>query len=42
MVKKELTVCREGAKLILEPVWKNWLTLNDDSEPVGGDLVENR
>ena len=39
---KELTVSREGDKLILEPVRKSWLTLNDDSEPVGDDFMENR
>lgn len=39
---KELNVSREGDKLILEPVRKSWLTLNDDSQPVGDDFMENR
>ena len=39
---KELNVSREGDKLILEPVRESWLTLNDDSEPVGDDFMENR
>ena len=33
---------REGDKLILKPVRKSWLTLNDDSEPVGDDFVDER
>lgn len=39
---KELTISREGDKLILEPVRKSWLSLNDDSDPVGEDLMKTR
>ena len=30
----ELTVQKVGQKLILEPMRKSWLTLNDESKPV--------
>lgn len=39
---KELNVSRVGDKLIMEPVRKSWLSLNDDSEPVGGDFMKER
>ena len=39
---KELTVRRIGDKLILEPVRKSWLTLNEDSSPVGDDFMQDR
>ena len=39
---KELSVGRVGDKLIMEPVRKSWLSLNDDSEPVGGDFMKER
>ena len=39
---KELKASRVGDKLILEPVHKSWLSLNDDSEPVGGDFMKER
>ena len=39
---KELNVSREGNKLILEPVRKSWLTLNEDSEPIGDGFMEDR
>ena len=39
---KELKVSRVGDKLILAPVRKSWLSLNDDSEPVGGDFMKER
>ena len=29
-------------KLILEPVHKSWLTLNEYSEPVGDEFMEDR
>ena len=38
----ELTVKKVGQKLILEPVRKSWLTLNDESEPVGDDFLAER
>ena len=38
----ELTVKKVGQKLILEPVRKSWLTLNDESEPVGEDFLTER
>ena len=38
----ELTVRKVGQKLILEPVRKSWLTLNDESEPVGDDFLAER
>ena len=33
---------REGDKLILKPARKSWRTLNDDSEPVGDNFVDER
>lgn len=39
---KELTVRREGDKLILEPARKSWLTFNEDSEPLGDDFMKDR
>ncbi len=38
----ELTVQRVGEKLILSPVRKSWLTLNDESIPVGDDFLAER
>ena len=38
----ELTVQKVGQKLILEPMRKSWLTLNDESKPVGGDFLAER
>ena len=38
----ELTVRKVGQKLILEPVRKSWLTLNEESEPVGDDFLAER
>lgn len=38
----EVTVRKVGEKLILEPARKSWLTLNDDSEPVGDDFLTDR
>ena len=38
----ELTVQKVGQKLILEPVRKSWLTLNDESEPVRADFLAER
>ena len=38
----ELAVRKVGRKLILEPVRKSWLTLNDESEPVGDDFLAER
>ena len=38
----ELAVRKVGEKLILEPARKSWLTLNDDSEPVGDDFLADR
>ena len=38
----ELTVQKLGPKLILEPVHKSWLTLNDESAPVGDDFLAER
>ena len=38
----ELTVQKVGQKLILEPVRKSWLTLNDESEPVRDDFLAER
>ena len=38
----ELTVQKVGQKLILEPMRKSWLTLNDESKPVGDDFLAER
>ena len=38
----ELTVQKVGQKLILEPVRKSWLTLNDESESVRADFLTER
>ena len=38
----ELTVRRMGQKLILEPVRKSWLTLNDESKPVDDNFLTER
>ena len=38
----EFTVQKVGQKLILEPVRKSWLTLNDESEPVRDDFLAER
>ena len=38
----ELTTGREGDKPFQEPARKSWLSLNDDSEPVGGDFMRER
>lgn len=38
----ELIIKKVGEKLILEPVRKSWLTLNDESEPVGDDFLKER
>ena len=38
----ELTVQKVGQKLILEPIRKSWLTLNDESTPVGDDFLVER
>ena len=38
----ELAVRKVGRKLILDPVRKSWLTLNDESEPVGDDFLAER
>ena len=38
----ELVVQRIGEKLILSPVRKSWLTLNDESTPVGDDFLTER
>lgn len=38
----ELAVRKVGRKLILDPVRKSWLTLNDESEPVGDDFLGER
>ena len=38
----ELTVQKMGQKLILEPMRKSWLTLNDESKPVGDDFPAER
>lgn len=38
----ELTIQKVGQKLVLEPVRKSWLTLNDESEPVGADFLAER
>ena len=39
---RELTVQKVGEKLILEPVRKSWLTLNDESIPVADDFLAER
>ena len=38
----ELTVQKLGQKLILEPVRKSWLTLNDESMPVDDSFLAER
>ena len=38
----ELSVRREGEKLILEPVKKSWLTLYDEFEPADDDFLVDR
>ncbi|MXZ79977.1 MAG: AbrB/MazE/SpoVT family DNA-binding domain-containing protein [Gammaproteobacteria bacterium] len=38
----ELAVQKIGEKLILSPVRKSWLTLNDESSPVGDDFLTGR
>ena len=38
----ELIVRKIWQKLILEPVRKSWLTLNEESEPVGDDFLAER
>ena len=38
----ELVIRRDGRRLILEPAKKSWLTLNDDTEPVGDDFLLER
>ena len=38
----EVAVRKVGKKLILEPARKSWLTLNNDSEPVGDDFLADR
>lgn len=38
----ELTVQKVGQKLILEPMRKSWLTLNDESKPAGVDFLAER
>lgn len=38
----ELTIRKVGEKLILEPIRKSWLTLNEESEPVGDDFLTER
>lgn len=39
---EEVTIRKIGQKLILEPVRKSWLTLNDESDPVGDDFLSER
>ena len=39
---EDLQVRRIGDRLILEPVRKSWLTLNDESSPVGLDFMKDR
>ena len=38
----ELAVQKVGQKLILEPVRKSWLTLNNESRPVEDDFLAER
>lgn len=38
----ELVIRRDGRRLILEPAKKSWLTLDDDTEPVGDDFLSER
>lgn len=38
----KLAVRKVGRKLTLDPVRKSWLTLNDESEPVGDDFLVER
>ena len=38
----ELTIQKVGQKLILEPVRKSWLTLNDESDSVDDDFLAER
>lgn len=39
---KELITGQKGDKPFQEPAHKSWLSLNDDSEPVGGDFMKER
>lgn len=38
----ELLIRRDGQRLILEPARKSWLTLNEDTEVLGGDFLSER
>lgn len=38
----ELIIRRDGQRLILEPAKKSWLTLNEDTKPVGDDALSER
>ena len=38
----ELSVRREGQRLILEPVRKSWLTFLDETEPADHDFMTKR
>lgn len=38
----ELLIRRDGQRLILEPARKSWLTLNEDTEALGGDFLSER
>ena len=38
----EVAMRKVGQKLILEPMRKSWLTLNDESDPVGADFLAER
>lgn len=38
----ELVIRRDGERLILEPAKKSWLTLNQETEPVGDDFLADR
>ena len=38
----ELLIRRDGQRLILEPARKSWLTLNEDTEALGGDFLSAR
>jgi len=39
---KELTVNRIGDRLIFEPARQSWLTLNQESIPVGSEFMQDR
>ena len=38
----EVAMRKVGQRLILEPLRKSWLTLNDESDPVGDDFLAER